>query len=109
MVSASLRALVAAGLVVAIAALGGASSFAQKYLTTSVSQRVGRDLRHTLYQHLEHLSLSYYDHQKLGELLSRLTTDVAAVQDLVADALMGVAGWSPASRRAACTTSSVSS
>jgi len=85
-------ALVAAtvAFVVAIAAVGAVGSFVQKYLATSVAERVGRDLRHLLYCHLERLSLSYYDRQKLGELLSRLTTDVDAVQDLVSGALLDV-------------------
>lgn len=76
--------------VVASALLGAASAFVEKYLTTSVGERVTRDLRHVLYHHVERLSLTYFDRQRLGELLGRLTTDVDAVQDLVSDALLGI-------------------
>jgi ATP-binding cassette, subfamily B, bacterial len=55
--------------VLAVAFLGAASSFAQKYLSTSVAEAITRDLRHLLYHHLERLALSYYDRQRLGELL----------------------------------------
>ena len=44
-----------------IAVVGAVSSYFEKYLTTSVSQWVGHDLRRTLYQHIQRLSLSEHD------------------------------------------------
>ena len=41
-----------------IAVVGAASSYLEKYLTTSVGQWVMHDLRRTLYQHIHHLSLA---------------------------------------------------
>ena len=52
--------------VVAIALVGALSSYTQKYLTTSVAQWVGHDLRRFLYYHIQRLSLSYHDNKRTG-------------------------------------------
>jgi ABC-type multidrug transport system fused ATPase/permease subunit len=44
-----------------IAIVGAVSSYVEKYLTTSVSQWVGHDLRRTLYHHIQRLSLAEHD------------------------------------------------
>src|SRR5689334_13511281 len=76
--------------VVAIAIVGAIASYAEKYLTTKVGQRVMHDLRHTLYHHIQRLSLSYYEQQKTGDLIVRITSDIDAVQDFVSSALLGI-------------------
>ncbi len=76
--------------VVAIAIVGAIASYAEKYLTTKVGQRVMHDLRHTLYHHIQRLSLSYYEQQKTGDLMVRITSDIDAVQDFVSSALLGI-------------------
>ena len=68
--------------VVAIAIVGAISTYFEKYLTTKVGQHVMHDLRHTLYHHIQRLSLSYYEKQKTGDLMVRVTSDIDAVQDL---------------------------
>ena len=80
----------AATAVVLIALVGAVATFTEKYLTAKVGQAVMCDLRHTLYHHLQRLSLSFYDRTKLGDLISRVTADVDAVQDFVSSALLGV-------------------
>src|SRR5918912_531957 len=80
----------AAGAVVAIAAVGALSTYAEKYLTTSVGQRVMHDLRLTLYNHVQRLSLSFFAEQKTGDLIVRMTSDIDAVQDFVSSALLGI-------------------
>src|ERR1041385_2923995 len=45
--------------VVLIAAVSAVSTYTEKYLTTSVGQRVMHDLRHTLYNHIQRLSLAF--------------------------------------------------
>ena len=52
---------VAVAAVAAIAVVGAISSYFEKYLTTSVSQWVGHDLRRMLYQHIQRLSLAEHD------------------------------------------------
>ncbi|HEV8131909.1 MAG TPA: ABC transporter transmembrane domain-containing protein, partial [Acidobacteriota bacterium] len=73
-----------------IAAVGAVSSYGEKYLTTKVGQWVMHDLRKTLYHHIQRLSLAFYDQQKTGDLISRVTGDIDAVQDFVSQALLGI-------------------
>jgi subfamily B ATP-binding cassette protein MsbA len=73
----------------AIAVAGALCSFAEKYLTTSVGQWVMHDLRRTLYTHVQRLSLSYHDHKQTGDLISRVTSDIDAIQSFVASGLLG--------------------
>lgn len=76
--------------VITIALVGAISSYAEKYLTTSVGQWVMHDLRTTLYHHIQRLSLAYHDQKKTGDLISRVTSDIGAVQDFISSALLGM-------------------
>ena len=76
--------------VLVIAIAGAISTYVQKYLTTSVAQWVGHDLRRTLYHHIQRLSLSYHDNKRTGDLISRITSDIEAVQDFISQALLGL-------------------
>ena len=73
-----------------IAIIGAVSSYTEKYLTTSVGQWVMHDLRRTLYQHIHHLSLAEHDEKRTGDLVSRVTSDIEAVQDFISTALLGM-------------------
>jgi ATP-binding cassette, subfamily B, bacterial len=73
----------------AIAVLGAICSYAEKYLTTSIGQWVMHDLRLTLYSHIQRLSLSFYDHKQTGDLISRVTSDIDAIQSFIASGLLG--------------------
>jgi subfamily B ATP-binding cassette protein MsbA len=48
-----------------------------------VGQGVVRDLRHGVYEHLQRLSLSYYDRTPTGSIIARLMDDVGAIQAFV--------------------------
>ena len=76
--------------VAVIAIFGAISSYTEKYLTTSVGQWVMHDLRGTLYQHIHHLSLAEHDEKRTGDLISRVTSDIEAVQDFITSALLGM-------------------
>jgi ATP-binding cassette, subfamily B, bacterial len=76
--------------VAGIAVIGAISSYVEKYLTTSVSQWVTHDLRRTLYNHIQRLSLVEYDKTQTGDLISRVTSDINAVQDFINSALLGI-------------------
>jgi len=76
--------------VAGIAVVGAISSYIEKYLTTSVSQWVTHDLRRTLYNHIQRLSLAEYDKTQTGDLISRVTSDINAVQDFINSALLGI-------------------
>src|SRR5216684_5236259 len=76
--------------VAVIAIVGAISSYTEKYLTISVGQWVMHDLRRTLYQHIHHLSLAEHDEKRTGDLISRVTSDIEAVQDFITSALLGM-------------------
>ncbi len=77
--------------VVAIAALDAVCSYAEKYATTSVGQWLTHDLRRLLYAHIQRLSLSYHTQEQTGDLISRLTTDIDAVQSFVVSSVLDLA------------------
>ena len=52
----------------------------QSYLITSFGERLSFDLRTKLFKHLQRLPLSFFDHRRTGELMSRVTNDVTVVQ-----------------------------
>jgi subfamily B ATP-binding cassette protein MsbA len=80
----------------AIACLGAVCSFAERYLTTSVGQWVMHDLRRGLYSHIQKLSLAFHDNKQTGDLLSRATSDIDAIQSFIASGLLGPRWtWSP--------------
>jgi subfamily B ATP-binding cassette protein MsbA len=72
-----------------IAVLGAVCSYTEKYLTTSVGQWVMHDLRRTLYSHIQRLSLAYHDNKQTGDLISRVTSDIDAIQSFIASGLLG--------------------
>jgi subfamily B ATP-binding cassette protein MsbA len=75
--------------VLAIALLDAISSYTEKYITTSVGQWVTHDLRRTLYSHIQRLSLSYHDQKQTGDLISRVTSDIDAIQSFINSGLLG--------------------
>jgi ABC-type multidrug transport system fused ATPase/permease subunit len=71
----------AAGIVtVLIAVVTGAAMYVASYFTESLGQSIGYDLRVRLYQQLQRLSLVYYDANRVGTILSTLTSDVQTIQ-----------------------------
>jgi ATP-binding cassette, subfamily B, bacterial MsbA len=57
--------------------------FIRAYLLAFIGERVMADLRIKLFEHLQYLSLSFYNERRTGELVSRLTNDVSTVRALV--------------------------
>lgn len=76
--------------VAVIAVVGAVSAYFEKYLTTSVSQWVGHDLRRTLYHHIHRLSLAEHDESRTGDMITRVTSDIGVVQDFINTALLGM-------------------
>jgi len=76
--------------VVAIATMGALASYIANYYTESVGQWVANDLRMRTYHHLQRLSLSYYDQQRTGALLSTITSDVQTIQSFASSATLGI-------------------
>src|SRR2546423_2393389 len=80
----------AALVVISIAIVGAISSYTGDYLTTSVGQWVMHDLRRTVYHHIQRLSLAYHDKKRTGDLISRVTSDIDAIQSLISNVLLGM-------------------
>ena len=57
-------------------------SFVRVYTFAIVSERALADLRKKLYQKIIWLPLSFFDNRRVGELMSRITADVAILMDL---------------------------
>jgi ATP-binding cassette, subfamily B, bacterial len=62
-----------------------ALSYAQTYLTGWTGERILADLRTRLFGHLGRLSLGFYERNRAGVIISRLTNDVEALDQLVTD------------------------
>jgi ABC-type multidrug transport system fused ATPase/permease subunit len=73
---------------VIIALLQSGSSYMNAYFTVSIGQWIAHDLRHSMYAHLQRLSMSYYDKQQIGPLISTITDDINAVQEFASTSLL---------------------
>ncbi len=75
--------------IVALFLLAGVATFAlsgvQTYFTGWVGERVLADLRDRLFRHLQRLSLGFYERNRTGVIVSRITNDVEALDQLVTD------------------------
>jgi ABC-type multidrug transport system fused ATPase/permease subunit len=79
--------------VIVIVFLGSAliywvATYAQTYLVSWVGQRALQDLRLRIFAHLQRLSIGFYSRNKAGVLMSRLTNDVQALDQLVTDGVV---------------------
>src|SRR5205085_4879660 len=72
-------------LFVAAGVLGIVFTYAQTYFTGWTGERMLADLRNQLFRHLQRLSLGFYERNRAGVIISRLTNDVEALDQLVTD------------------------
>jgi ABC-type multidrug transport system fused ATPase/permease subunit len=82
---------------VVVAFLGSAlvywgATYVQTYLVGWVGQRVLQDLRIQLFAHLQSLSVAFYSRRQAGVIISRLTNDVQALDQLVSDGVATLFG-----------------
>jgi ATP-binding cassette subfamily B protein len=60
------------------------------YVSTLIGQRIMRDLRNNLYEHLQGMSLRFFTGTRTGEIQSRLANDVGGIQSVVSDTAANV-------------------
>ncbi len=72
-----------AGVLVAMFLLQSAFTFAQSYLLSYIGERIVYDLRTSLYRHLQALSLDFYATRRVGDLVSRLSSDVTQMRSML--------------------------
>ncbi|HSH23387.1 MAG TPA: ABC transporter ATP-binding protein [Acidimicrobiales bacterium] len=76
-----------AGIMIVLPVMGGIVGLVQTWRANVIGQRVMRDLRERLFEHLQHLSLRFFTDTRTGEIQSRLTNDVGGVQRVVTSTL----------------------
>ena len=84
----ALDVIVAVFLVSAIVNWG--ATYAQTYLVNWVGERALQDLRIQIFRHLQRLSIGFYSRNRAGVLISRLTNDVEALDQLVTDGVFTI-------------------
>jgi len=76
------------------AALNWIATYAETYLINWIGQRALQDLRIQIFTHLQRLSVGFYSRAKAGVLISRMTNDVQALDQLVTDGVFTLVGSS---------------
>jgi len=79
---------VVVALLIVSALVNFAATYAQTYLVSWVGQRALQDLRIRLFEHLQRLSVGFYEKRRTGVVISRLTNDVQALDQLVTDGVV---------------------
>ena len=72
-----------AGLLIAVFLLQAVFNFVQSYLLAFIGERIVFDLRTSLYSHLQQLSLDFYATRRVGDLVSRLSSDVTQMRTVL--------------------------
>jgi ATP-binding cassette subfamily B protein len=79
-------------LYLALLAIGFLFEYLQTYVLQMTGQRIMHRLRMEVYGHLQQLDLRFYDRNPVGRLMTRVTTDVDALNDLFASGVVSVFG-----------------
>jgi len=78
------------GVIIATFLLRGLVGFGSTYLSEYVGQRIIADMRNQLNDHIQHMSLSFFNRTPTGTIVSRITNDVAMVRAALTDAVASV-------------------
>ena len=81
-----------AALYLLVLAAGFGLRYYQNFLLSVVGQRIMYDMRSKMFQHLQNLSLSFFDHNPVGRLMTRITNDVDALNDLFTSGAISLIG-----------------
>ena len=72
--------------------VGFGMRYGQNYLMQFIGQRVMYDLRHNIFAHIQRLPLAFFDRNPVGRLMTRLTSDVDALNDLLTQGVVSIVG-----------------
>jgi len=78
--------------IIVIYALKGITLYCQHYLIDYVGNKIILEMRYQLYSHITELSLRFFNNQKIGVLISRITNDVSMVQGAIANVMGNIIG-----------------
>ncbi len=82
--------IILVGIMFVMPIITGIIGVGQTYLNNIIGQRVMRDFRNRLYDHLQSMSLRFFTGTRTGEIQSRLSNDVGGVQSVVTDTATSV-------------------
>lgn len=77
-------------ILLAIYLANGLFTYLANYGMAKISEPTLYQIRKKLFEHLEHLPVSYFDQNKKGDIMSRFTNDVAVISEALTDALMQI-------------------
>ncbi|MFH0907429.1 MAG: ABC transporter ATP-binding protein [bacterium] len=71
-----------------VAAVGAGFAFGMRRLLLGLSHDVEYDIRRDVFHHLTTLDLSYYQHERTGDIMTKMTSDLGAIRDFVGQGLL---------------------
>jgi len=82
--------LILSASVIFIALIRGLFSYYQSWVTAKLGNKIVFNLRCALFSHLQSLPLSFHQRSQTGEVLTKLTTDTAALKDIFSESLLTI-------------------
>ena len=79
-----------AAMLMGMVLLRAVANYSRGLIMERVSQNVVYDLRTGLYSHLQELPYEFYDHNRVGEIMSRMTGDIEGIRNLIAGGIITV-------------------
>ena len=73
---------------VLIALFGGLFSYSQIFITSSIGYKMVYALRRELFAHLQRLSLSFHNHARSGDLMTKIAGDTNTLKDVFAESIL---------------------
>ena len=70
--------------------IGAIFTYAQSYILTYVGQKIMFNIRNSLFTHIQNMSMSFFDRNSTGRILTRVTNDVEALNDLFSGVLVNL-------------------
>src|SRR5258706_515507 len=67
---------------------------AGRYFMMNISRYVEYDMRNDLFAHLQRMHLGYFQHQRIGDLMARMTNDLSAVRQMQGPGVMNIVSTS---------------
>ncbi len=79
-------------MLIVLGALDAVLSYGQQFIATYIAQNLSARLRKNLFDQLQRLSLDWHGKQKKGDLIQRITGDIANIEKLITDGLVDLLG-----------------
>lgn len=74
----------------AIIILGALFVYFQTYILTYIGQKIMFSIRNQLFRHVEHMAVSFFDRNSTGRILTRITNDVEALNEIFSGVLINI-------------------